>query len=159
MEGLRTWLIDRGEKSVYFFKYEIFQGEKAEFQISVFQLTWDTLWELQPLENIIVGKDFSWTLYIHHEGILHVAGPKDLFSLLKDCTERWREEYEDEEESQEWMEEILFCPACKSKVKMTPDEKGLKCVSCNRVYPIRDNVPVMLIEEAIIEGPEEGDTH
>ena len=33
----------------------------------------------------------------------------------------------------------------------TPDESGLKCVACHRVYPIRDSIPVMLVDEAKIE--------
>lgn len=47
--------------------------------------------------------------------------------------------------------EILACPACKSKVELKPDGSGLKCVECNRVYPIRDDIPVMLVDEATIE--------
>lgn len=50
--------------------------------------------------------------------------------------------------------EILRCPACKSKVELKPDGGALKCVSCHRVYPIRDDIPVMLIDEAIIEEEE-----
>jgi uncharacterized protein len=50
--------------------------------------------------------------------------------------------------------EILRCPACKSKVELKPDGSGLKCVSCHRVYPIRDEIPVMLIDEATIEEEE-----
>ena len=46
--------------------------------------------------------------------------------------------------------DILACPECKSPVKLLPDESGLKCVSCRRMYPIRDGIPVMLVEEAII---------
>jgi len=46
---------------------------------------------------------------------------------------------------------ILACPLCKTEVKLTADEKGLKCVTCHRVYPIRDDIPVMLIDEAAIE--------
>lgn len=46
---------------------------------------------------------------------------------------------------------ILACPQCKTEVKLTQDEKGLKCVKCHRVYPIKENIPVMLIEEATIE--------
>ncbi len=55
--------------------------------------------------------------------------------------------------SQELLE-ILVCPACKVKVELKPDGSGLKCVECHRVYPIRDEIPVMLIDEATIE--EEG---
>ncbi len=47
--------------------------------------------------------------------------------------------------------EILVCPACKSDLEMRGDQTGLKCVSCRRVYPIRDGIPVMLIDEARIE--------
>ena len=47
--------------------------------------------------------------------------------------------------------EILICPACRAKVELKPDRSGLKCVSCRRVYPIRDDIPVMLIDEAQVE--------
>jgi uncharacterized protein YbaR (Trm112 family) len=47
--------------------------------------------------------------------------------------------------------EILACPACKAKVELKPDGSALKCVACHRVYPIRDDIPVMLIDEATIE--------
>lgn len=47
--------------------------------------------------------------------------------------------------------EILACPLCKTEVKLTSDEQGLKCVKCHRVYPIKDDIPVMLIDEATIE--------
>lgn len=47
--------------------------------------------------------------------------------------------------------EILACPECKADVKITADEKGLKCVQCHRVYPIKDDIPVMLVEESTVE--------
>jgi uncharacterized protein YbaR (Trm112 family) len=47
--------------------------------------------------------------------------------------------------------EILACPACKAKVELKPDGSGLKCQECKRVYPVRDDIPVMLIDEAIVE--------
>ena len=47
--------------------------------------------------------------------------------------------------------EILVCPICKATVELKPDGSGLKCVECRRVYPIRDDIPVMLIDEARIE--------
>ncbi|NQS90049.1 Trm112 family protein [Patescibacteria group bacterium] len=42
--------------------------------------------------------------------------------------------------------EILACPFCKGDVEL----KGVKivCKKCGRRYPVRDNIPVMLIEEA-----------
>jgi len=47
--------------------------------------------------------------------------------------------------------EILVCPSCHAKVELKSDGGGLKCVECKRVYPIRDDIPVMLIAEAKIE--------
>ena len=38
-----------------------------------------------------------------------------------------------------------------AKLELTPAEDGLKCQQCNRVYPIRDDIPVMLVEEAKVE--------
>lgn len=51
--------------------------------------------------------------------------------------------------------EILACPACKAEVVLEPDESGIRCVKCHRVYPIRDDIPVMLIDEATIVPPKE----
>jgi uncharacterized protein YbaR (Trm112 family) len=50
--------------------------------------------------------------------------------------------------------EILACPECKAKVELNSDGSGLKCDKCKRVYPIRDDIPVMLIDEATIEDEE-----
>jgi len=47
---------------------------------------------------------------------------------------------------------ILVCPTCKTPVTLTADEKGLRCPTCRRVYPIRDDIPVMLVDEARVES-------
>jgi uncharacterized protein YbaR (Trm112 family) len=47
--------------------------------------------------------------------------------------------------------DILVCPLDKTPVKLTADGNGLRCSTCRRVYPIRDDIPVMLIDEARIE--------
>lgn len=52
--------------------------------------------------------------------------------------------------SQELLD-ILVCPLCKTPVKLTVDGQGLTCGTCRRVYPIKDDIPVMLIDEAKIE--------
>lgn len=57
--------------------------------------------------------------------------------------------------SQELLD-ILVCPADKTPVKLTPDQQGLKCDACHRVYPIRNDIPIMLVDEARIESPVEG---
>jgi uncharacterized protein len=46
--------------------------------------------------------------------------------------------------------DILVCPVCKTPVKLLTDGSGLKCETCRRVYPVRDEIPVMLPEEARI---------
>jgi uncharacterized protein len=48
--------------------------------------------------------------------------------------------------------DILVCPLCKTPVKLTPDGHGLKCSQCRRVYPIKDDIPIMLVDEAKIEA-------
>ena len=47
--------------------------------------------------------------------------------------------------------EILACPNCKTPVHLVKNGTALKCSTCNRVYPIKDDIPVMLIDEATIE--------
>lgn len=42
--------------------------------------------------------------------------------------------------------DILACPACKADVKLEGDR--IVCTKCNRRYPIRDDIPIMLIDEA-----------
>ena len=44
--------------------------------------------------------------------------------------------------------DILVCPVCKAPVRLLADGSGLKCGVCRRVYPVRDDIPVMLPEEA-----------
>ena len=46
--------------------------------------------------------------------------------------------------------EILVCPACKAP--LTQKNDALKCAQCRRLYPIRDNIPIMLIDEAKIDS-------
>ena len=47
--------------------------------------------------------------------------------------------------------EILACPNCKTKVELVKNGTALKCSQCKRVYPIKDDIPVMLLDEATIE--------
>lgn len=44
--------------------------------------------------------------------------------------------------------EILACPKCKGLVELTADNDCLLCRTCRLVYEIRDDIPVMLIDEA-----------
>lgn len=44
--------------------------------------------------------------------------------------------------------DILACPKCKQDIKLSDDEKWLICNRCKLKYPIVEDIPVMLIEEA-----------
>ncbi|GJQ22904.1 hypothetical protein BIY37_09465 [Candidatus Brocadia sapporoensis] len=47
---------------------------------------------------------------------------------------------------------ILACPLCKTDVRLEGDR--IVCTTCGRRYPVRDDIPVMLIDEAELpEGP------
>ena len=50
--------------------------------------------------------------------------------------------------------EILACPACKAEVKLEGEK--IVCLGCGRRYPIRDGIPIMLIDEAETPGAKEG---
>lgn len=45
----------------------------------------------------------------------------------------------------------MVCPACHGKLVEKRDASGLKCEACRRVYPIIDQIPDMIVEEAHIE--------
>jgi hypothetical protein len=44
--------------------------------------------------------------------------------------------------------EILACPACKGSVHYIKAKQELVCRGCRLAYPVRDDIPVMLTEEA-----------
>ncbi|HAW50150.1 TPA: tetraacyldisaccharide 4'-kinase [bacterium] len=44
--------------------------------------------------------------------------------------------------------DILACPKCKGDIEYISSENKLLCISCGLKYPIRDDIPIMLIEEA-----------
>lgn len=44
---------------------------------------------------------------------------------------------------------ILACPKCKGDIKLTDKGDGLVCEACKLMYPIKDDIPVMLIDEAV----------
>jgi uncharacterized protein YbaR (Trm112 family) len=43
---------------------------------------------------------------------------------------------------------ILVCPKCKGELEYREDEQRLLCHSCRLRYAVRDDIPVMLIDEA-----------
>ncbi|MGY6277832.1 Trm112 family protein [Methylomonas sp. MgM2] len=53
--------------------------------------------------------------------------------------------------------DILACPICKSSLIYQKDQQELICKACNLAFPIRDDIPVMLEDEARELGFEEAE--
>ena len=47
--------------------------------------------------------------------------------------------------------DILVCPLCKIPLAVRENGESLKCPQCRRVYPVRDDIPILLVDEAKIE--------
>ncbi len=45
--------------------------------------------------------------------------------------------------------EILVCPQCKGDIDLNDDQNGLTCQTCRLVYAIKDDIPIMLVDEAL----------
>jgi uncharacterized protein YbaR (Trm112 family) len=48
--------------------------------------------------------------------------------------------------------DILACPKCKGNIRLNDKKDGLVCDACRLMYPVKDGIPVMLIDEAIKLG-------
>jgi len=44
--------------------------------------------------------------------------------------------------------EILACPNCRSELRVDDAASELVCTGCGYAYPVRDDIPVLLIDEA-----------
>jgi len=44
--------------------------------------------------------------------------------------------------------DILVCPKCKGDIILLDDETGFVCPACSLKYPVRDGIPIMLVDEA-----------
>lgn len=45
--------------------------------------------------------------------------------------------------------DILACPKCKGLINMNANKDGLICSRCKLLYPVKDGIPIMLIDEAV----------
>jgi uncharacterized protein len=48
--------------------------------------------------------------------------------------------------------DILACPVleCRKALRLAPDERSLTCTGCGRIFPIRDGIPILLIDQATL---------
>jgi uncharacterized protein YbaR (Trm112 family) len=47
-----------------------------------------------------------------------------------------------------WLLEILACPACHAPLRVEEAANELVCTGCGLAYPVRDDIPVLLVDEA-----------
>ena len=47
-----------------------------------------------------------------------------------------------------WLLEILVCPSCRAALRPGTAADALACSGCGLAYPVRDNIPVLLVDEA-----------
>ncbi len=48
--------------------------------------------------------------------------------------------------------DILVCPVCKKPLVLKENGESLKCGVCRRVYPIQDDIPILLVDSATIDA-------
>ena len=48
--------------------------------------------------------------------------------------------------------EILVCPACRRALEYRQNPESLKCTACHRVYAVKNDIPIMLVDQATIEA-------
>lgn len=49
---------------------------------------------------------------------------------------------------EDWVLDIIVCPKCKSGLRPEEASSELVCTGCGLAYPVKDNIPVLLVEEA-----------
>jgi len=48
--------------------------------------------------------------------------------------------------------DMLVCPVCMKSLVQNETGGGLQCGECHRVYPVKDDIPVLLVDEAVVEN-------
>jgi uncharacterized protein len=48
-------------------------------------------------------------------------------------------------------QDLLDIPVCKKPLALKNEGQSLKCAECRRVYPVRDGIPIMLVDEAVTD--------
>ena len=53
----------------------------------------------------------------------------------------------------DWLLEILACPHCRASLRADEQASELVCTGCGLAYPVRDDIPVLLVDEARQSSP------
>jgi hypothetical protein len=48
--------------------------------------------------------------------------------------------------------DVLCCPKCKGELDYKAEQQTLTCISCGTIYNVRNNIPIMLVEDAQRRG-------
>jgi uncharacterized protein len=56
----------------------------------------------------------------------------------------------------DWLLEILACPKCRGDLRPDDAASELVCTSCGLAYPVRDDIPVLLVDQATPRGSSPG---
>lgn len=43
---------------------------------------------------------------------------------------------------------LIVCPACRADLRELPEDRGLECAGCGRTYPVREGIPILLVDES-----------
>jgi len=46
---------------------------------------------------------------------------------------------------------LIRCPVCKGTLDYNQAKQTLRCAACPRTYPIRDGIPVLLVDQSVTE--------
>jgi LSD1 subclass zinc finger protein len=47
--------------------------------------------------------------------------------------------------------DILVCPLCRKPLVLKENGESMKCAECRRVYPVRDDIPILLVDKAVTD--------
>ena len=83
LDALARWMFARKETEVVYFLTEVIGEEPTDYVISRSSLTAADLSAVNDgRENVFVGVNGDWAVFMDHEGGLHVAGPTELYEVL-----------------------------------------------------------------------------
>ena len=51
-------------------------------------------------------------------------------------------------ELEDWLIDNIVCPKCRASLRADGAASELVCTGCGLAYPVRDNIPVLLVDEA-----------
>lgn len=55
--------------------------------------------------------------------------------------------------------DIMCCPKCHSDLVYMPEEDTLTCSKCNKIYPIKNDIPIMLVDDEPQSGGKDEQPH